>query len=54
MNISHSHKNSDSKIKRKLMSKEQLALRIFLTHLISLVDILVQTESLIMITQQTI
>src|SRR5947207_1852997 len=54
MNISHSHESSDSEIRRKLTSKEQLALRTSLTYSTSSANILVQTESLIMITQQTI
>ena len=55
MNISHSHVSSDSKNRRKLMSKEQLALRTSSTHSkTSLTDILIQTKSLTMIAQQTI
>src|SRR5438034_1219524 len=55
MNISHSHVNSDSENEKKLMSKKQLALRIFSTHLrISSADILIQTKSLTMTIQQII
>jgi len=55
MNISSSHTSSDSKIKRQLTSKEQLALRTSSTYLRTLLaNILVQTESLIMMIQQII
>ena len=55
MNISHSHVSSNSKNERKLMSKEQLALRISSTHSrTSSANISVQTKSSTMMTQQTI
>ena len=55
MNISHSHVSSDSENRRKSTSEEQLILRTFLTHSrTSSADISVQTESLIMMTQQII
>ena len=55
MNISHSHVSSDSENRKKLTSKEQLALRIFLIYSkTSSADISVQIKSLIMMTQQTI
>ena len=55
MNISYSHVSSDSENERKLMNEEQLALRTLSTHSkTSSADVSIQTESLMMTTQQTI
>ena len=55
MNIFYSHVSSDSENRKKLTSKEQLALRTFSTHSkTSSADILIQTKSLTMMIQQII
>ena len=55
MNISHSHVSSNSENRKKLMSKEQLALRTSSTHSrTSSTNILIQIESLMMTIQQII